>query len=108
MLFRSEGSWGSAKQTVEVGTFPANRFGLHDMHGNVLEWVEDNWHPNYDGASIDASVWQGRDASLRVLRGGSWDFDPQYLRSAFRSWNHPFNRYVNVGFRVVASQISGS
>ena len=42
------------------------------MHGNVWEWVEDAWHPNYQGAPHDGSVWQGGDTSLRVLRGGSW------------------------------------
>ena len=65
-------------KTVEVGSFPANRFGLHDLHGNVWEWVEDNWHPNYQGAPIDGSVWPGGDVSLRVLRGGSWvGYDPR-------------------------------
>ena len=66
----SEGKRGSAGKTVEVGSFPANRFGLHDMHGNVWEWVEDNWHPDYQGAPIDGSVWLGGDA-YRVMRGGS-------------------------------------
>ena len=89
-----------ADKTVEVGSFPANRFGLHDMHGNVWEWVEDNWHPNYQGAPVDGSVWQSGDVSLRVLRGGSWAYDPQNLRSAIRYWDRPDYRRLNIGFRV--------
>ena len=77
----SEGSWSSTGKTVEVGSFPANRFGLHDLHGNVWEWVEDAWHPNYHGAPVDGSAWQGGDAQ-RVLRGGSWmSINPDDLRS---------------------------
>src|SRR5262249_449287 len=62
--------------TAPVGSFKPNPFGLHDMHGNVWEWVEDNWHPHYQGAPTDGSVWQGGDSSLRVQRGGSWSNYP--------------------------------
>jgi formylglycine-generating enzyme required for sulfatase activity len=97
----SEEYLGSAGKTVEVGSFPANKFGLHDMHGNVAEWVEDVWHPNYEGAPTDGSVWQGGDVSRRVLRGGSWyDEPPIILRSAIRYGNHPVVRYYGIGFRL--------
>ncbi len=98
----SEGSFGSAKTTVEVGRFAANRFGLHDMHGNVWEWVEDCWHGNYSGAPSDASARTTActDVNARVLRGGSWFFTPDDLRSADRSRNHPGNRFYSIGFRV--------
>ena len=97
----SEGFAGSAGKTVEVGSFLANRFGLHDMHGNVWEWCEDGWHPDYHGGPIDGSVWSGGDASLLVLRGGSWlSWGPEGLRSAYRGRNRPESRYDSVGFRL--------
>jgi formylglycine-generating enzyme required for sulfatase activity len=89
-----------ADNTAEVGSFPANKFGLHDMHGNVWEWVEDNWHPGYQGAPADGSVWPGGDVSQRVLRGGAWDSSPDVLRSAYRHRHLFILRASNVGFRV--------
>ncbi len=84
-----------------VGSHPANAFGLHDMHGNVWEWVEDAWHDNYKGAPNDGSVWSTDDTSPRVLRGGSWANDhPAYLRSAHRHWRHYDHRLAQSGFRV--------
>jgi formylglycine-generating enzyme required for sulfatase activity len=86
--------------TVEVGSFPPNAWGLHDMHRNVWEWCEDNWHPDYRGAPQDGSAWQGGDTSLRVLRGGSWVDYPRILRSANRGWVRPVVRNYIIGFRV--------
>ena len=88
------------RRTMDVGSFPANKFGLHDMHGNVWEWVEDTWHPDYRGAPDDGSVWPGGDTSLRVTRGGSWGSSPQFLRSAGRISYQPTNRSSGTGFRV--------
>ena len=97
----SEGDWGSAKQTVEVGRFPASPFGLHDMHGNVWEWCQDAWVHNYQGAPVDVSARSSADTSVsRVLRGGSWNYFPESLRSAVRFWNRPVIRSIGVGFRL--------
>jgi formylglycine-generating enzyme required for sulfatase activity len=96
----SEGQSDSAGSTVEVGSFPPNRFGIHDMHGNVWEWVEDNWHPDYQGAPFDGSVWQGGDTILRALRGGSWRFRPDDLRSGNRFSGPWSGRRIDVGFRI--------
>jgi formylglycine-generating enzyme required for sulfatase activity len=96
----SEGSWGSAGKTVEVGSFTANTFKLHDMHGNVSEWVEDNWHPNLQGAPTDGSVWLGGDVVLRAVRGGDWVNKAAVLRSAYRHASRLHDRYSGVGFRV--------
>ena len=85
---------------MPVGSFPANRFGLHDMHGNVSEWVEDNWHPDYKGAPIDGSVWPGGDGSQRVVRGGPWADHPVNLRSASRNWFPSHTRNSVIGFRL--------
>ena len=88
-------------KTVPVGSFPSNGFGLHDMHGNVWEWVEDCWHGSYAGAPSDGRAWvSGGDCEGRVLRGGSWDYAPGYLRSAYRDWDAAGNRDYVIGFRV--------
>jgi formylglycine-generating enzyme required for sulfatase activity len=90
-----------ADRPVEAGSFPANGFGLHDMHGNVWEWVEDTWHHGYQDAPGDGSVWQGGVVSFRVLRGGSWDSFPDFLRSAYRFKGAPPDDRSEIGgFRV--------
>ncbi|NEP15428.1 MAG: formylglycine-generating enzyme family protein [Leptolyngbya sp. SIO4C1] len=90
-------------KTTVVGRFPANAFGLYDMHGNVWEWCEDYWHDTYEGAPEDGSAWISSDKSKksRVLRGGSWDDDPGFCRSAFRFGDAPDFRFNDTGFRVV-------
>ncbi len=90
--------------TAPVGQFPPNAFGLHDLHGNVWEWVQDGYHDSYIGAPTDGSAWQRRaEQQYRVLRGGSWDYVPDGMRSAFRDWLTPTNRAGNLGFRVARS-----
>jgi formylglycine-generating enzyme required for sulfatase activity len=88
--------------TAPVGQFTPNAFSLHDMHGNVLEWVQDPWHVNYRGTPpIDGSAWtEGGDANLGILRGGSWYDTAWFVRSAFRFWWPPSGRNVSLGFRV--------
>jgi formylglycine-generating enzyme required for sulfatase activity len=97
--------WGG-RQTAPVGSFAPNAFGLYDMHGNVLEWVEDcvhgnYWDGSYSGAPEDGSAWTaGGDCDRRIVRGGSWDGIPQQLRSAFRGRSTAGLRNSSVGFRV--------
>ena len=89
--------------TAPVGSFPANAWGLHDMHGNVNEWVQDCWNgSSYEGAPTDGSAWvvDDRDCGSRMLRGGAWSSTPEGLRSATRVGNYPIDRLNTVGFRV--------
>jgi len=88
--------------TAPVGSFPANAFGLHDMHGNVFQWVQDSWHADYTGnPPSDGSEWiKDADTSRRVVRGGAWNSLPQYLRSAFRGGSSTDGRGYDLGFRV--------
>jgi formylglycine-generating enzyme required for sulfatase activity len=93
----------STTETTEVGIFPANAWGLHDMHGNVWEWCADHWHENYVGAPEDGGAWLDPNADAcepRLLRGGSWYSHPQYCRSAYRLRIHPDARNDIMGFRV--------
>ncbi len=88
-------------KTVPVGAFMPNKFGLYQVHGNVGEWCEDVWHESYDGAPDDGSAWlSGDESGLRVRRGGSWGFDPQGLRSAYRGRGVSDYRYDDIGFRL--------
>jgi formylglycine-generating enzyme required for sulfatase activity/RES domain-containing protein len=104
--------------TTEVGSFPANAWGLHDMHGNVWEWCLDHWHHGYEEAPADGSAWLSTleqqnqsftkpvknvidDSEPRLLRGGSWDDAPGGCRSAYRFRYQPDYASGSVGFRVV-------
>lgn len=98
--FNGSGSQWSNKQTAPVGSFAPNRFGLHDMIGNVWEWVEDCWHDNYTSAPTDGSVWLGRSCGRRVARGGSWSSGQESARAAVRSWYYANKRFDDVGFRI--------
>ena len=88
--------------THTAGAKQPNAFGIYDMHGNIAEWCEDVWHDNYKGAPADGSAWlTGGDASIRLLRGGSWGNSPRLLRSAYRSDNFGAKVRSNlIGFRV--------
>jgi formylglycine-generating enzyme required for sulfatase activity len=90
------------EETTEVGSFKiANEFGLYDMHGNVWEWCQDDWHNNYESAPTNSSTWINSKAkNNKLLRGGSWDGYPVYCRSACRVYNVSGLYNVN-GFRVV-------
>jgi len=90
-------------ETTDVGNFPANNFGLFDMHGNVWEWCTDDWHKNYEGAPTNSSAWldsKNRTETEKLLRGGSWNVNPLYCRSAVRLRNRPDYSVDVIGFRV--------
>jgi eukaryotic-like serine/threonine-protein kinase len=92
----------SRKETTEVGKFPPNAFGLYDMHGNVWEWCQDVGNYNYNGAPIDGSPWlTGKDIDTKLLRGGSWNLNPFYCRSAARDFHLRVDNRNSHGFRLV-------
>jgi formylglycine-generating enzyme required for sulfatase activity len=91
---------GSNGGPALVGSFSPNAFGLHDMHGNVWEWVEDCYNDSYDRAPIDGGAWRTGDCGRRVVRGGSWIYDSEYARSAMRLAQQRANRDYTLGFRV--------
>ena len=97
------GSEWDDKHPAPVGSFAPNAFGLYDMHGNVWEWVADCWHDSYEGAPTDGSAWMSGCGSgvLAVVRGGSWNYFPLYLRSAVRRRFTPSIRFYSFGFRLV-------
>lgn len=90
----------SRRQSVPVGSYPANAFGLHDVHGNVWEWTEDCVNSNYNGAPSDGSAWTSDNCGQRVLRGGSWDYNTFNARSANRISYIPSDRLNSNGFRI--------
>jgi formylglycine-generating enzyme required for sulfatase activity len=110
--YKWSGSYGRGpkgiyrQETTVVGSFEvANAFGLYDMHGNVWEWCADHWHENYEGAPTDGSAWieagDDNDNRFRLLRGGSWAYNPESCRCAYRDYYNPDNRSSPFGFRVV-------
>ena len=110
--YKWSGSYGQGpkgvyrEETTEVGSFGiANNFGLYDMHGNVWEWCQDDWHSNYEGAPTDSNAWINSEESsnMRLLRGGSWYNNPENCRSAYRNHNNLAYDNNGIGFRVVCS-----
>jgi formylglycine-generating enzyme required for sulfatase activity len=91
------------QKTVPAGSLPANPWGLHEVAGNVWEWVADCWHDSYQGAPSDGSAWGeagGGNCAQRVVRGGGWNFSPWLLRSAFRYWGPVDVALAYLGFRL--------
>ena len=105
-IYVSEPKGKNRRETIEVGSFPPNAFGLYDMHGNVWEWCQDSWHDSYKAAPRDANARINNDNQSCILRGGSWIAYPQYCRSASRNYSNWAERGFiksNIGFRVVCA-----
>jgi formylglycine-generating enzyme required for sulfatase activity len=95
------------QETVAVGSLPANRWGLYEMHGNVWEWCADHWHSSYIGAPAGGGAWIDSEVvagGSRVMRGGSWLGQARFARSAFRLRMHQDARNFHLGFRCALVQ----
>lgn len=92
----TDGYWGPAP----VGSLQTNPFGLYDMGGNVMEWLEDCWHDSYVRAPDDGTAWVNPGCERRMIRGASWSSTPAMSRSAFRLSSREDSTDARVGFRV--------
>ncbi len=94
----------SGGQTHPVGQKKGNGFGIHDMSGNVWEWVWDSWKES-DALPLDSSTdnpfFIDEASATRVRRGGGWNREEKYARVSFRYWDDASNRYPNQGFRFL-------
>jgi formylglycine-generating enzyme required for sulfatase activity len=91
------------KMTMPVDSFSPNGWGLYQVHGNVSEWVEDCFHEDYAGAPADGTAWISGECRRRVIRGGSWNFQPLQLRSASRRQSDVGVNNSSTGLRVARS-----
>lgn len=90
------------KFTAPVGSFTANAWGVHDMLGNLWEWTEDCWHPDYQGLPLNGRAWtRAGDCEQRVVRGGAWYSEADQLRVAYRNHYRATTSGDSTGFRVV-------
>ncbi len=90
-------------RTALVGQYEANRFGLYDILGNVLEWVEDCWNESYRGAPSDGRAWESGECKRRVRRSTAWINGPRTVRSAHRLRGTAGHRGSDSGFRIARS-----
>ena len=95
---------GVGMRTAEVGRYQPNNYGVHDVHGNVNEWLQDCWNENYQGAPVNGSVWELGDCSRRVIRGGSWYNNLGTQRSSDRHGSLRSSRTADIGFRLAQDQ----
>ncbi|MBR8764237.1 Hercynine oxygenase [Porphyromonas levii] len=103
---REANFWITVWKTTPVGSYPANAWGIHDMHGNVWEWCEDRYRNTYYSYSPKVDPKCDDPSFLyRVYRGGSWYDDADYCRSAYRNSNYPGLRSEYLGFRVVSPSL---
>jgi formylglycine-generating enzyme required for sulfatase activity len=98
--FNCGGQW-SGKQTAPVGSYPASPYGVHDMAGNVMEWVQDCYRSGYADAPDDGTAVEFKGCKQRVVRGGGFDSPSDLMRSSSRNQRKPTVRLNNLGFRVV-------
>jgi len=91
---------GSPNRPLPVDSHGANPFGLFNVLGNVAEWIEDCWHPDYQGAPTDGGAWLFHTCTVRGHRGGAWSTESSHMRAAKRQWYPPTDRARDIGLRI--------
>jgi formylglycine-generating enzyme required for sulfatase activity len=94
-------SFAPVRLPAPVARFQPNAYGLHDLAGNVSEWVADCWHDGYRRAPDDGEAWLNPGCQMGVVRGGSWASSPAQTRSAWRAPVRVDATNARIGFRVV-------
>ena len=105
-IYASEPKGKNLGQTTNVYSFSPNAFGLYNMHGNIWELCQDDWHNNYIDAPKDGSAWTSPSGNVKAMRGGSWIHNPRNCRSASRNGDvRDVRDYIDIiiGFRVVCA-----
>ena len=101
------GSDWDNQRPAPAGSFDPNPWGLHDMHGNLWEWVQDCQSDDYRGAPADGAARADSDCQQRMLRGGAWSSSPEVIRAATREWSDRALRTSVVGFRLALAEQAG-
>jgi formylglycine-generating enzyme required for sulfatase activity len=100
-IFNENDGKGGFEQFTKVGSYQPNAWGLYDMHGNVQEWCADRYNSDYYNMTAVEDPLGPNGGSSRVMRGGSWELNARYCRSAYRGWNASSSAASNYGFRIV-------
>jgi len=94
-------STNSGNKTHNVGQKKPNPWGLYDIHGNVWDWMQDEYHNSYNNAPTDESSWESGNSPIRVARGGNWNSSSSLCRSADRHYVDQDNSNNHLGFHLV-------
>ena len=98
------GTMWDKRSSAPAGSFDPNPLGIYDTAGNVMEWVEDCYHPSYDRAPLDGRPWDAEDCRFRVARGGAFNKPARSMRTTARHRFDPDTRINSLGFRLARDE----
>ncbi len=105
--FNCSSRW-DGRGTAPIGSFKPNPWGLHNTAGNVMEWVQDCYHSNYNGAPDDGSAWEKARCNLRSVRGGAYNRPTESIRTTKRGYLEQKEYIPIIGFRVARDVATNS